>query len=189
MEDFFSQNNKPKESDFPRPVKQTVFSKRNPLLSQDCQDMLNYRIEQEEFSSRLYLSMSLWLNDNGYKNSAALWKKYSDEEMSHADWSRTYLLSMGVQPITPALKAPGDSYIGLPDIIRKSFDHEVEVTKQCKALADKAFSGGDHMLYTLTHKYLAEQVEEHDKMQNHIDQLVAFGEDKIALRLFDEALK
>ena len=164
-------------------------TQRNILLSDACITLLNYRIEQEEFSSRLYLSMSMWLNDNGYKHSAALWKKYSGEEQSHADWAKDYLLAMGIQPATPALAAPGDNYASLPEIIRKSYKHEVEVTMQCKALADKAMAGGDHMLYTLAEKYLTEQIEEHDKMQNLIDQLEAFGEDKIALRLLDNALE
>ena len=77
------------------------------------------------------------------------------------------------------------AYSGLPDIIRKSFDHEITVTKQIKDLADQAWKEADHMMYQLTQQYLKEQVEEHDKMQNHIDQLEAFGEDKIALRLLD----
>ena len=38
-------------------------------------------------------------------------------------------------------------------------------------------------------KYLKEQVEEHNKMQDLVDQLEAFGEDKIAMRLFDHELK
>lgn len=164
-------------------------SKNNPLLSNDCIDLLNYRIEQEEFSSRLYLSMSMWLNDHAFKYSAALWKKYSDEEQTHADWAKDYLLAMGIQPTTLALAAPGDDYAGLPDIIRKSFQHEVEVTNQCKELADHALGSGDHILSTLSHKYLSEQVEEMDKMQNLIDQLESFGEDKIALRLLDNALE
>lgn len=162
--------------------------KRNPLLSKSCEDLLNYRILQEEYSSRLYLSMSLWLNNTGYKNAGSLWKKYSEEEQNHADWAKTYLLSMGVQPTTPALDAPGDTYEGLPQIIRLSFAHEIAVTKQCKELADAAVGEKDHMLYTLAHKYLSEQIEEHDKMQNLLDQLTAFGEDKIALRLLDNSL-
>lgn len=160
----------------------------NPLLSQDCINLLNYRIEQEEFSSRLYLSMSLWLNDNGYINAAKVWKTYSVEEAAHADWARTYLLSLGIQPNTPALDAPGNDYTGLPEIIKLSFDHEITITTQIKELGDYAFSMGDHMLYTLVSYYLKEQVEEHDKTQNLMDQLKAFGEDKIALRLLDNAL-
>jgi ferritin len=70
-----------------------------------------------------------------------------------------------------------------------SFDHEVEVSTQCMKLADAAFKKADHMLYELALKYLKEQVEEHDKMQNWVDQLEAFGTDKIAMRLLDHEMK
>ena len=170
-----------------RPAKAST--KHNPLLSEACLAHLNYRIQQEEYSSRIYLSMSMWLNDNAFKNTAAVWKKYSEEELSHANWAREYLLSMGVQPSTPALAAPGDNYAGLPEIVQISFDHEITITEQCKELAKNAFRDGDTMLFTLTQKYLSEQIEEHDKMQNHMDALETFGTDKIALRLFDNSLE
>lgn len=165
-----------------------VIKGHNPLISQSAIDHLNFRIEQEEFSSRIYLAMSMWLNNKGYTGAASLWKKYSDEEMAHADWARTYLLSMGVQPLTPSLKAPDQDFAGLPEIIRMSYQHEIEVSNQCKQLADSAFKKGDHILYELALKYLKEQVEEHDKTQTWVDKLEAFGEDPIALRLLDNEM-
>lgn len=162
--------------------------KRNPLLSDECLNTLQYRIQQEELSSRMYLSMSMWLNNEGYSGAASLWKKYSEEELSHANWSRDYLLAMGVTPDVPMLAAQPTSYIGLPQIIELSYNHEIDVTKQCKELADKAFKGGDHMLYTLAAHYLTEQREEHSKMQDWTDKLNAFGTDKIALRLLDNEM-
>lgn len=172
----------------------TVLSKpttkgKNILLSDECVDYLNYRVQQEEYSGRIYLAMSLWLDNNGYVNGAKLWRKYSDEEMKHADIAREYLLSMGVQPTTPVLNKPTENFSGFPQIIKDSYQHEIDVTKQIKDLADDAFEKGDHMLYQLALGYLKEQVEEHSKMQNWIDQLIAFGEDKIAMRLLDHEIK
>lgn len=161
---------------------------KNELLSDKCVKYLNYRIQQEESSSRTYLAMSMWLTNNGYLGSGKLWKKYSDEELSHADWARNYLLSMGVQPETPKLDSPKQVFTGLPEIIKLSYNHEIDITKQCKELAADAFKTGDFMLYELALKYLHEQVEEHDKMQNLMDRLAAFGTDKIALRLLDNEL-
>jgi ferritin len=162
---------------------------KNILLSDECINYLNYRIQQEEYSSRIYLAMSMWLTNNGYLNAGKLWRKYSSEELVHAEWSRDYLLSMGVQPATPKLDQPAETFNGLSEIINDSYDHEIVVTKQVKELANDAFKKGDHMLYELALKYLKEQVEEHNKMQDLVDQLQAFGEDKIAMRLFDHELK
>jgi ferritin len=172
-----------------RPLKANSVAGKNILLSNECLSYLNYRIQQEEFSSRMYLAMSMWLDNNGYVNAAKLWKNYSNEELAHADWSRTYILSMGVQPSTPKLDQPGETFSGLPQIIKDSYEHEIDITKQIKDLADDSFKKGDHMLYELALKFLKEQVEEHNKMQNWIDQLNAFGEDKIAMRLLDHEMK
>lgn len=161
---------------------------KNPLLADSCTSYLQSRIQQEEQSSRKYHSMSMWLNNEGYTGAASLWKKYAEEEMSHADWSRDYLLAMGVTPNTPMLSAESNVYQGLPQIIELSYDHEVEITKQIKDLATHAMKEGDHMLYTLTSHYLKEQVEEHDKMQNWVDKLKTFGTDKIAMRWLDEEM-
>lgn len=162
---------------------------KNELLSDDCVEYLNFRVQQEEYSGRIYLAMSMWLDNNGYVNAAKLWRRYSNEEMAHSDIARTYLLSMGVQPATPVLESPEQNFTGLPEIIEKSYDHEIVVTKQIKELATDAMSKGDHMLYEFALAYLKEQVEEHNKMQNWVDQLNAFGTDRIAIRLLDHEIK
>jgi hypothetical protein len=47
---------------------------RNPMIDDSCISFLNYRVQQEEYSSRIYLAMSMWLNNNGYLNAAKTWK-------------------------------------------------------------------------------------------------------------------
>lgn len=161
---------------------------RNPFATQTVIDILNMRIEQEEYSSRIYHSMSMWLNDNGYMGAAKQWQKDADGEMEHANWAKEYLLDMGVQPKIPALKEPPQTFAGLPDIIKQSYAHEIDITNQCNSLANKALSTSDNLLYQLANKFLQEQQEELGKVQTLLDKLEAFGEDKIALRLLDNEL-
>lgn len=161
---------------------------KNPFATKSVIDILNFRIEQEEQSSRLYHAMSMWLNDNGYMGAAKAWQKDSDDEMGHANWAKEYLLDMGVKPTIPALAKPQQDFTGLPQIIRLSFDHEVKVTNQCNDLAKEAMKTSDHLLYQLANKFLQEQQEELGKVQTLVDKLNAFGEDKIAMRLLDEEL-
>ena len=161
---------------------------KNPLIDDSCISYLNYRIQQEEYSSRVYLSMSMWLTNNGYLNAGKTWKKYSDEELKHANMAREYLLNMGVQPATPMLEQPTENYASFPDIIYRTHQHEIDVTMQIKDLADHALQDGSHMLYELALQYMREQNEEMGKTQDLVDQLEAFGDDKIALRLFDHEL-
>jgi len=159
------------------------------LLDKSCTEHLQQRVTNEDTSARLYLAMSLWLENKGYVNAAALWRVYANEEMTHADWARKYLLSFGVLPETRTLEEVKMEFTGLPQIIEASLEHEVKVTKECKELANHALKDGDHMLHTLAHKYLTEQIGELEKLTTLKDQLEAFGTDKIAMRLFDHELK
>ena len=169
-------------------IKRPIKKGHNPLIDEHCIKYLQFRTQQEELSSRVYLSMALWLNNEGYTGAGKLWRKYADEEMLHADWSREYLLAMGVTPEVQVLEAQPSRYTGLPEIIRLSYDHEILVTKQIKEMASESLKKGDHMLYELCLRYLKEQVEEHDKMQTWVDKLQAFGEDKVALRMLDDEM-
>lgn len=158
------------------------------LISENLKKLLNYRIEQEEYSSRKYLAMSMWLNDNGYIGAAKLWKKYSSEELEHAEKPKEMLLSFGYQPDTPALSKPPQTFQGLPDVIRKSYDHEMEVTRQCAELTKAAMTEGNFMVMELGLWYSKEQVEELGKLQDFLDKLKAFGEDKMAMRFLDNEM-
>ena len=169
-------------------IKRPYKKSHNPMIDEHCIKNLQYRIQQEEESSRLYLSMSMWLNNEGYTGAAKLWQKYADEEMTHAGWAREYLLAMGITPAVPVLAVQPTTFSGLPQIIRDSYDHEIVVTKQIKVMATGALKEGDHMLYELCLRYLKEQVEEHDKTQTWLDKLNTFGDDKIALRMLDEEM-
>lgn len=170
-------------------VKRPIKKSKSPLIDDECIKYLNYRIQQEELSSRIYLSMSMYLNNEGYTGAATLWKKYSEEELIHADWSRDYLLAMGVTPETPALAVQPSTYTGLPEIIKMSYDHEIEVTKQIKEMASHFLKKGDHMAYELCLRYLKEQVEEMEKVTNLMDILFTFGESKEQLFMLDNKLE
>lgn len=162
---------------------------RTPVISPEIIALLNYRIQQEELSSRIYLAMSVWANLNGFAGAGELWKKYSEEEKGHAEWAYNYLLDLNILPVVPPLDKPVGVFKGLPDIIIKSYEHEVNITMQCQALAQKAQQLGDYMTLQLAEKYLKEQVDELAKTNYWIDRLQAFGDEPATLRLLDDEMK
>lgn len=162
------------------------FDIASKLIHKDCLELLQQRNHEEEKSARLYEDMYMFLSNAGYTNLGKLWHNYAHEELTHADWSRTYMLSLGIQPeLRPMPKLTGN-YQGLVDVIEKSYQHEIEITKQCQTLAATALKHNDHMLYDLALKFLREQIEEIDKMQNWMDKIKTFGSDKVALRLLED---
>lgn len=165
-----------------------IMKKKSELLSIAITKLLNYRIEEEENSSRLYLSMSLWLLNAGYLGAGKLFKKYSEEELLHATKAKEMLLANGIQPFTASLKEPIQEFESLPKIINAAYNHEVEITKQCYALTKAAHDENNYMVVELGLWYSKEQVEELDKFQNLLDRLEAFGEGSDLLRELDDEM-
>lgn len=161
---------------------------KTDFLSKTIIDLLNYRIEQEEFSARIYLSMSMWLTNEGYLGAGKLFKKFSDEEILHAEKAKAMLLANGLQPITPALEKPEQDFKSLPKVIEIAFEHEKEITRQCYELTKIAFQENNYMVAELGLWYSKEQAEELDKFQNLVDRLEAFGTDADLLRELDDEM-
>ena len=139
------------------------------LLSKKIVDTLNYRIQQEDFSSRLYEQLALWLNDNGYLNTSKLYERYSSEESNHSDWAKSFLLDYGVTPTLMKLESPEMEVNSLQDVFDVTLEHELEITRQCEELATTALKEGNHVLYHLASKYCGEQQEEIGKAITNLD--------------------
>lgn len=162
---------------------------QSEFLSQAMVKLLNNRVEEEENSAREYLSMSLWLTDKGYLGAGKLFRKYSEEELIHADKARAMLLANGLQPITSALRKPEQDFKSFPKLIAAAFQHEKDITTQCYALTKAAHKEDNYMVVELGLWYSKEQAEELDKFQNWMDRLETFGEGKDLLRELDDEMR
>ena len=139
------------------------------LLPQECIDIMNYRIQQEEFSSRLYEQMKLWFDNKGYTNLAKLYDSYVLDEMQHAGWAKSYLLDYGVTPELKPLASPYVDYKDCKEILNETLKHEQIITSQVSELASKSFKMNNFVLHSLALKYCAEQQEEIGKIVNLLD--------------------
>lgn len=139
------------------------------LLSKEAIADLTFRISSEEFSSKLYHDMSLWFEDKGYINLAKLYAKYSNEEMEHSEWSKSFLLSHGIKPSLKVIQSPEAEYKSCEDILNSALQHELKVTRECESLSREALKRGEMTLFTLGQKYCAEQVDEVSKSLNLLD--------------------
>lgn len=139
------------------------------LLDKKVIETLNYRIQQEEDSARLYEQISLWFDNKGMINLSKLYKKYADEENVHAGWSKSYLLDHRITPELRVLKKVDNEFADVKQILELTLSHELEVTRQVTKLAELALNEDNHVLYTLASKYCAEQQEEHGKATTNLD--------------------
>jgi ferritin len=151
--------------------------------------LLNYRIQKEEESARIYEQMALWLDDKGFKNFAALYYKYAHEELGHAKFAKDHLLAYGIEPELTKLSAPDLDFNSLKEILVLTLKHEHEITDQCNELAKTAMELNDFPTMTLGLKYCAEQVEELDKAQTFVDQMETFGDSKEVMITLEHNVK
>src|SRR4030042_1287741 len=149
------------------------------VISENIIKLMNFRIAEEEYSSRLYKAVSVCMDYKGYSGAAKLFKKYSDEELVHAEWAYSYLLDLDVRPTVPAIQAPPPEFEGLLQVISLTYKHEAEITKQCNELAKTTLAENDFMTLELAQRYLKEQVEELAKATYWLDRIEVLGGDKI----------
>ena len=139
------------------------------LLDNKIVELLNYRIQQEEYSARLYMQMSLWLDNKGYKHISKLYKNYSKEERQHAQWACDFLLNHGVTPELNTLESPYVEYKDCFEVLEDTLKHERDILKQCEELAQKAGELKSYALQSLAFKYCEEQVDEIGKAIDLLD--------------------
>lgn len=157
-------------------------------ISDQCIALVNERIKQEEQSARIYLGMSVWLDVQGYTGASKLWKKYSDEEMEHAEAFYDFLKGLNVVPEVPVLTKPANSFSSLQEVVEKSLEHELYVTKEINRMASESLKMGDMMLYEMFLKYVREQHEELDKMLYWKDRLEINAGDTCGLLMIDKEM-
>jgi ferritin len=150
------------------------------FINKDTIDLLNYRIQQEQYTSKVYEQMSLFLQNESYLQSAKVWKKFSEEELEHAEIAKKYLMSFNVMPELMTIEEPMNDFIDLVDIIQKTYDLEVKTTEQVKDLSDKAFELKDWSLFSLSQEFTKLQIQGMDEANTLMD-LSKMTTDKLIL--------
>lgn len=159
------------------------------MISERIIQELNKRIQREQYSSRVYYAMYLWLRDKGYEGAAKLWKKYSEEEMKHATWAEDFLDAFNIKPEIMALEEPPCEFEGLGDVIRKSLEHETTITNECNDLARVCLADLNFNAYHVAMKYVEEQISEMKKSYELLNLLELHGESEIGLMMLDKKLE
>ena len=161
---------------------------KKELISQEIVDLLNYRVNQEEHSSRIYYAMHEWLDNKGYFGAAKLTKRWSEEEMYHAGWAREFLEAYDYLPEVKAIGSVTTEFVSLKDVFQKSYKHEVDITLQCNDLTSAVAAGNCWCAMPLAMKYMKEQTEEMGKVSSWLDRLSLVDDDPRELMMIDREM-
>lgn len=130
------------------------------MISRKMQDALNQQINEEMFSSYLYLAMSAHCEQEGFKGAAKWFGVQAAEETAHAMKFFKYILEQGGQIELKAIAKPEGPFGPLSDCFGKALKHEQHITACIHTLAEQALAEKDFATQYLLQWYVNEQVEE-----------------------------
>jgi len=135
-------------------------------LSDKITEILNKQIKNELQSSQIYRGMTCWLDDNGWIDSSKYYFKSAQEELIHMDKIYQYLFSRNVLAVVPTCDEVEQEFDDIREIVEKSLEHEMDVTKNWENISEAAEEDGDSTTFEFAQWFLKEQVEEEEKFRN-----------------------
>ena len=136
------------------------------MISDKLQKAINEQIVAEMWSANLYLSMSFYLQREGYDGCATWMKKQSQEELEHAYDMANYVIKRGV--------------------FENVYEHECQVSKLIENVVKVASEEKDMASQDFLWGYVREQVEEEATAQGILEKIRKA--DKAALLFIDDKL-
>ena len=125
------------------------------MITEKLQNAINDQIIAEMWSANLYLSMSFYLEKEGYDGMAHWMKKQSQEELEHAYDMASFLQKRG-----------GTAKVSMIDVVPQEalfkhvYEHECHVTALIDKIVDIAREEKDKPSEDFFMGYIREQVEE-----------------------------
>ncbi len=149
---------------------------------------LNKQINEELFSSYLYLSMSAWFESQNLKGFAGWMRAQSREEREHAMRIFDFVHEAGGTVQLAALAAPRTKWSGAVEVFEETCAHEAKITALINGLVDLAASEKDHATANMLQWFVAEQVEEEANASDILAKLKMIGSSMGSLLYLDKAL-
>ena len=146
------------------------------MLCKNITTQLNKQLNLEFSSSYLYLSMSAWCTNAGYKGSANWFMIQHEEERLHAFKVYNYMQDQGAEIKLLEIKKPTLKCSSLLECFELSLAHEQKMTNALNKLSDIAMKEKDHASYGFLQWFVTEQIEEESSVSEIITQLKLVGD-------------
>uniref|UniRef100_A0AB33J4S8 Ferritin n=1 Tax=Prevotella sp. GTC17254 TaxID=3236794 RepID=A0AB33J4S8_9BACT len=149
------------------------------MISEKLQDALNGQIVNEIYSANLYLSMSFYMEKEGFEGFSTWMKKQSAEEMDHAYQMASYVIKRGGTATVNQIAAVRQSWNSPLEAFEDAYKHECHVSKLIDNILDEAIAEGDKATEDFLWQFVREQVEEEATASGIVDRIKKMGESAI----------
>ena len=98
------------------------------MISKKLQDALNEQIVAEIYSANLYLSMSFYMEKEGFEGFSTWMKKQSAEEMDHAYQMASFIIKRGGEAVVNQIPAVKKKWSTPLEAFEDTYKHECHVS-------------------------------------------------------------
>ncbi len=145
------------------------------MITEKLQNAMNGQITAELWSSNLYLSMSFYMEKEGYAGMASWLKKQASEENEHACELASYIIKRGGKAKVDKVDVVPNDF-GTPlEVFEQVYEHECRVSRMIDDLVDVASSERDKATQDFLWGFVREQVEEEATASGIVDMLRKAG--------------
>jgi ferritin len=158
------------------------------MIGQKMLNALNKQINEELFSSYLYLQMSAWFESTNLKGFAHWMQVQSQEETAHAMKLYRYILDRGGKVALQVIAEPPSEWPSPLAAFQAAYKHEQHITGCFEKLMDLAGKEEDNAAAIFLQWYVTEQVEEEANTSMVVAQLKMIKDAPGGLLMLDHAL-
>ena len=145
------------------------------MISKKLQDALNEQIVAEIYSANLYLSMSFYMEKEGFEGFSTWMKKQSAEEMDHAYQMASFIIKRGGEAVVNQIPAVKQKWTTPLEAFEDTYKHECRVSQLIDKLLELAISEHDNASQDFLWQFVREQVEEEATASGIVDRIKRMG--------------
>jgi ferritin len=158
------------------------------MLSEVMQDGINQQINDELFSSYLYLAMSAYCEHEQFIGCARWLRLQSEEEYGHAMKLYDFVIARQGKVCLQAIAEPPTDFASLSAVFDEVLKHEQSVTRSIDALYELAFNEKAFSTLIELEWFVTEQVEEEKTSREIVHKFGLVGDDPPSLLELDREL-
>ena len=158
------------------------------MLSEKMEKALNEQINEELYSSYLYLAMAAWFDSENLSGCAAWMQAQAREENGHAMKLFGFITECRGRVTLKAIKEPAKEWKSPLAAFETSLKHEEHITGCINDLMNKAIAEKDHATAGMLQWFIKEQIEEEASVDSIVQKLKMAEKAPGALLMMDHAL-
>mgnify|MGYP006134463039 CR=1 FL=1 len=130
------------------------------MIHDKSAQLINEQIGHEFSVFYQYIAVSTWCDSEALPEMSKYFAPQADEEHAHAMKIVKFLGDTNRSVNFLALGAPRSDFKSVEEVVQLTYDQEVKVTEQIKAIYDAAAENNDRVTQNFLQFFIEEQVEE-----------------------------